>query len=160
MSEILGKPYTQVIKTFREKTERMYDSSQLCGMSPSEVEQTAYAFAKRIIDEYDLDIKIIDVILTGSRCRGLEREDSDIDVVLYYIGILKEYALYDIFEEENLTLFGFKLDINPILPYKSGPLDYYLLGVEEYLEEKRQEMIRAGVLSKGAIDVNEIHEIQ
>ena len=55
------------------------------------------------------------VVVSGSRCRGLENDNSDIDVVVEIKGSeLKEDALFNIFHEEEMEIDGITVDINPV----------------------------------------------
>lgn len=90
--------------------------------------------------ENDFDASIRGVILSGSRCRGLEKPHSDLDVVVEYIGEEREDDMFNLFHEDKFSIGGIKVDINPITAYKTGTLEEYLPGVEKYLEEKRQKV--------------------
>ena len=84
-----------------------------------------------------MDIELVDVAVSGSRCRGLEQENSDLDVVVEYRGGEREDSLFNTFNEDGFSIGGVKVDINPITEGKTGTLGQYLPGVEAYLEEKR-----------------------
>ena len=76
--------------------------------------------------------------VTGSRSRGLENADSDIDVVIEIDSDLKEDALFNIIHDERLELEGYTIDINPIKADETGTLETYLPTAEAYLAEKAQ----------------------
>ena len=69
-----------VVADFRAKTEELFHS--LDGQSAVDIEKTVYAYVQSQIDEYGLDAQIVDVVVSGSRCRGMEQENSDLDVVV------------------------------------------------------------------------------
>lgn len=71
-----------------------------------------------------------------SRCRGLEKAGSDLDVVLEYKGNVREDTLFDILHEDGMEIGGVEIDINPITEGKTGTLESYLPEVENYLEHK------------------------
>lgn len=75
--------------------------------------------------------------MSGSRCRGLEKAGSDLDVVVEYKGREHEDTLFNDFNEDGLMIGGIKVDINPITEGKTGTLATYLPGVESYLAEKQ-----------------------
>ena len=75
--------------------------------------------------------------MPGSRCRGLEQDNSDLDVVVEYRGGETEDFLFNTFNEDGLSIGGVKVDINPITEGKTGTLGQYLPGVESYLAERR-----------------------
>ena len=128
----------RIVSNFREKTKEMFHD--ISGQTPEDVEQTAYAYIKYKIDECEVDAEIVDVIISGSRCRGFESENSDIDIVVEYKGSEHEDTLFNIFNEDGLTIGGVKVDINPITEGKTGTLATYLPGVESYLAEKKAFM--------------------
>ena len=128
----------RIVSNFREKTKEMFHD--INGQTPEDVEQTAYAYIKSKIDECEVDAEIVDVIISGSRCRGLESENSDIDIVVEYKGSEHEDTLFNTFNEDGLTIGGVKVDINPITEGKTGTLATYLPGVESYLAEKKAFM--------------------
>ena len=54
---------------------------------------------------------IVDVVVSGSRCRGLEKAGSDLDVVVEYKGREHEDTLFNAFNEDGLMIGGIKVDI-------------------------------------------------
>ena len=57
-----------------------------------------------------MDAVIVDAVVVGSRCRGLEREDT----------------LFDAFNADGLHIGGVRVDINPITAQRTGTLESYL----------------------------------
>ena len=92
---------------------------------------------ERKLDEYEIDVELVDVVVSGSRCRGLEKAGSDLDVVVEYKGREHEDDLFNVFNEDGLMIGGVKVDINPITEGKTGTLATYLPEVESYLAEKQ-----------------------
>ncbi len=127
-----------VVSDFKAKTNEMFNDIE--GQSPEDVEQTVYAHIMAKLEEYDISMEIVDVVVSGSRCRGLEKEGSDLDVVVEYKGRENEDDLFNAFNEDGLMIGGVKVDINPITEGKTGTLATYLPGVESYLAEKREAM--------------------
>ena len=127
-----------IVSDFKAKTGEMFHDIE--GQSAEDVEQTVHAYIKAKLEEYDIPVEIVDVVVSGSRCRGLEQEGSDLDVVVEYRGREKEDDLFNAFNEDGLTIGGVKVDINPITEGKTGTLATYLPGVESYLAEKREAM--------------------
>lgn len=66
--------------------------------------------------------KIVDAAVVGSRCRGLEREGSDLDVVVELSTNEREDDLFNTFNEDGLHIGGIKVDINPITEQRTGSL--------------------------------------
>ena len=79
------------------------------------------------------------MILSGSRCRGIEKIGSDLDVVVDYKGTVREDDFFNILHEDGFTIAGIAVDINPITEDKTGPLAEYLESAEQYLKEKAVE---------------------
>ena len=126
-----------VVADFRARTEELFHS--LDGQSAEDIEKTVYAYVRSQIDEYCLDAEIVDVVVSGSRCRGIEKENSDLDVVVEYTGSTREDDLFNMLHEDSIYIAGIQVDINPITEGRTGTLETYLPEVETYLQEKAQQ---------------------
>lgn len=124
-----------VVADFKAKTEELFNG--INGQTQDDIEQTVWAYLQSKIDEYEIDVELVDVVVSGSRCRGLEKAGSDLDVVVEYKGREHEDDLFNAFNEDGLMIGGIKVDINPITEGKTGTLATYLPGVESYLAEKQ-----------------------
>lgn len=125
---------SKIIGSFREKTDKLFN--RIDGYSARELEHMVEELVKGKLVEYNLNISVEDVVLSGSRCRGLEYDGSDLDFVVSFSGNEREDVLFDILNEDENEIGGVKVDINPIKAGKTGDLDEYLLMVEEYLKRK------------------------
>ena len=125
----------RVVADFKAKTEELFNG--INGQTQDDIEQTVWAYMQSKIDEYEIDVELVDVVVSGSRCRGLEKAGSDLDVVVEYKGREHEDDLFNVFNEDGLMIGGIKVDINPITEGKTGTLATYLPGVESYLAEKQ-----------------------
>lgn len=123
------------IADFREKTEENF---RFYNFKPIEIENIVKDFVQRVFEENGVTAEIQGAAVTGSRSRGLENADSDIDVVIEIDSDLKEDALFNIIHDEELTLEGYTIDINPIKADETGTLETYLPTAEAYLAEKAQ----------------------
>ena len=128
---------SSIIADFRAKTNEMFHD--ISEMNPTEIEETIKCHVQAKIDEYDIDATIIDAVVVGSRCRGLEKDSSDLDVVVELSTNEREDDLFNVFNEDGLHIGEVKVDINPITAQRTGTLETYLLQAEEYLESIRQE---------------------
>lgn len=124
-----------IVADFKAKTEELFNG--INGQTQDDIEQTVWAYMQSKIDEYEIDVELVDVVVSGSRCRGLEKAGSDLDVVVEYKGREHEDDLFNAFNEDGLMIGGVKVDINPITEGKTGTLATYLPGVESYLAEKQ-----------------------
>ena len=124
-----------VVADFKAKSEELFNG--INGQTQDDIEQTVWAYLQSKIDEYGIDVELVDVVVSGSRCRGLEKAGFDLDVVVEYKGREHEDDLFNAFNEDGLMIGGIKVDINPITEGKTGTLATYLPGVESYLAEKQ-----------------------
>lgn len=124
----------RIVLNFKAKTKELFNHIE--GHTSDDIERIAHEYIKSKIKEYYIKVDIIDVLVSGSRSRGLERKDSDIDIVVEYKGNEREDFLYNIFNEDEFSVLGIRMDINPITKEKTGTLAEYLPDVEKYLAEK------------------------
>lgn len=126
----------KAIADFREQTEKHFHPVD--GMNAGEIEEMVSYYVQAKIIENDLDAQVENVILSGSRCRGIEKTGSDLDVVVDYKGTIREDDFFNILHEDGFAIAGITVDINPITEDKTGPLAEYLESAEQYLKEKAQ----------------------
>lgn len=144
----IRRAMNMVVADFRARTEELFHS--LDGQSADDIEKTVYAYVQSQIDEYGLDAQIVDVVVSGSRCRGIEQENSDLDVVVEYTGSTREDDLFNMLHEDSIYIAGIQVDINPITESRTGTLETYLPEVEIYLQEKaQQEQINNQLVTQG-----------
>lgn len=134
------KSEQEIVADFRAKTEEIFDPKPLDGMIPATIEEAVREKVIQIAEDYGLDVTVEDVIVSGSRCRGLENAESDLDVVVSYSGSEREDDLFNTLKDEHMYFGKVELDINPINTAETGTLAQYLPGVEKYLEEKAEKM--------------------
>ena len=130
------KSAQEIVEDFRANTERLFRPERVDGMRPADIEEAVRDRVQQMIDEYELDAKIEDVIVSGSRSRGLDNENSDLDVVVSFSGTEREDDFFNILHDEKMYFGSVELDINPIGTEQTGTLAEYLPGVEKYLSEK------------------------
>ncbi len=126
-----------VISDFRKKTTEQFHPVD--GMSTGEIEEMVSYYVQAKIIENDLDAQVENVIISGSRCRGIEKNGSDLDVVVDYKGTIREDDFFNILHEDGFTIAGIVVDINPITEDKTGLLAEYLESAEQFLKEKVTE---------------------
>ena len=143
---------SSIITDFRAKTNEVFHD--ISEMNPAEIEETIKCHVQAKIDEYDIDATIIDAVVVGSRCRGLEKDSSDLDVVVELSTNEREDDLFNAFNEDGLHIGEVKVDINPITAQRTGTLETYLPQAEKYLESIRQE--REQELTQGEMEKEEV----
>lgn len=126
-----------VISDSRKKTTEQFHPVD--GMSAVEIEEMVSYYVQAKIIENDLDAQVENVIISGSRCREIEKNGSDLDVVVDYKGTIREDDFFNILHEDGFTIAGIVVDINPITEDKMGLLAEYLESTEQYLIEKARE---------------------
>lgn len=140
-----------VVAEFRAKTEELFNS--IDGNSPVDIENAVKDFVSAAFQENGVTAEIGSAVVSGSRCRGLENADSDIDVVIEVDSNLKEDALFNIIHENPLEIGGVTVDINPVKKDETGTLETYLPAVEQYLVEKSAEKVKEKPNAKYTYDV-------
>ncbi len=125
-----------VVENFKAKTNELFH--EISEMNPAEIEETVKCHVQAQLDESGIDAEIVDVVVVGSRCRGLEQEGSDLDVAVELSTSEREDVLFDTFNGDALHIGGVKVDINPITAQRTGTLETYLPQVEDYLEGVRE----------------------
>ena len=128
---------TKVIADFRDKAVEHFHPVD--GMNVEEIEEMVSYYVQAKIIENNLDAQVENVILSGSRCRGIEKNGSYLDVVVDYKGTVREDDFFNILHEDGFEIAGIVVDINPITVDKTGPLTEYLESAEQYLKEKAAE---------------------
>ena len=127
-----------VISDFRKRTTEQFHPVD--GMSAGEIEDMVSYYVQAKIIENDLDAQVENVIISGSRSRGIEKNASDLDEVVEYKGSVREDDFFNILHEEGFAIAGIAVDINPITEDKTGALAEYLESAEQHLKEKVQEI--------------------
>ena len=141
------KSEQEIVADFRAKTEEKFDTKALDGMSPAIIEDAVRERVLQIVEDYGLDVTIEDVIVSGSRCRGLENPDSDLDVVVSYSGTEREDDFFNILHDERMLFGKVELDINPISTEQTGTFAQYLSGVEQYLTDKTAQIEQSKIIA-------------
>ena len=83
--------------------------------STEQLEEIVLEHITDAFTEIGIDVEIIDVEIYDSRTRGEAKADSDLDVKVRYKGAEKDYALFNILNDDDSALYidGIRVDINP-----------------------------------------------
>lgn len=120
LNHVIGKFWTElnqkenmlsakVIEDFREQTEEHFHP--VGGMNAGEIEEMVSYYVQAKIIENKLDVKVENVILSGSRCRGIEKIGSDLDVVVDYKGTIREDDFFNILHEDGFVYLNCVMDL-------------------------------------------------
>ena len=126
----------KVVERFKKETTEKFHPIDNFGAY--EIEEMVKEIIKSKLKESEINYEIVDLAIIGSRSRGLEHPDSDLDVVVEVKANVKEYVLFNIFNEEPIYIGGICVDINPIREEETGKLKEYLLRAEKYLKNKEE----------------------
>lgn len=148
--------------------EVMRSISPIEGYTYSEVIDMVQNDVENILSEEGTDnVEAVEFWAHGSRMRGNAKEDSDLDVVMFYKGNEKEDSLFNLINEHELAIDGIKVDVNPIrisneqdiarYKEKSARYDqemrFSLAGLHNISEEKLKKAIKQGGLANPSVAV-------
>ena len=121
---------TKNVPNTQEKTAKNVVKQQNSGknliqgtdMTADEVVEIVKASVADILEEQGLseDVEVVSIEVIGSRLRGEAKEDSDLDILLYYKGDIKEDTMFNALNPNDITINGISVDINPIRDQESG----------------------------------------
>ena len=148
---------SSVVEDFRAKTEELFH--EINGQDVSEIEETVKCYIQAQLDECGIDAVMIDAVVTGSRCRGIEKAGSDLDVVVELFTNEREDHLFNILNENALLIGGVKVDINPITAQQTGTLESYLPQAEEYLAGIRESEEQEKEVTLTVAECGEFHNL-
>lgn len=143
IAEKLPRNDYNVINNFKAETSKQMNMDIFNSyLNPNMIESEIREYIENELKEADIKAEIVDLSIYGSRCRGLEHETSDLDVVVQLKTDEREDSLFNFFhtDEEPFVIDGITVDINPIKADKSGCLSEYLLNAEKYLNIKKTEI--------------------
>lgn len=100
----------------------------------SELLSTIEDYIDGIICDVDASVDRYEIWLHGSRLRGDNKKNSDLDVVMFYWGKNREDDLFNCLhdEEDKLTLNGIDIDINPVKVTSEKDIEDYKHNSHEY----------------------------
>lgn len=107
-------------------------------VSLTEIAEAIQADLELICREYEIPVTLKNIVVYGSRSKGYEHEDSDLDILVEYEGDFREDELFALFHdsEEPLQYHGIPVDVNPIRAEESGTTETYLPAADAFLEHK------------------------
>lgn len=92
----------QAVSRFREKTKQYFRLIE--GMTTECIEEEVREYIQMKIREYHLPIQIREVMVYGSRSRGTEKADSDLDILFEYAGAGREDDIFNLLHEDDFAL--------------------------------------------------------
>lgn len=123
-----------IVQDFRERTTELF--KPIDRFNSADIENLVKDYVELTLSENEVNATVGRAVLYGSRSRGLENPDSDIDIVIEIDSEMREDALFNLLHETEREIGGFKVDINPIRKEETGTLETYLPNAEKYLIDK------------------------
>ncbi len=118
-------------------------------MTAGQIETYVRDKAEKIFEDYGMEAEVTEAVITGSRCRGLEKAGSDLDIMLVYRGEEPKDVVAAFLNDEKLIIGGVRVDISPLQKDKDEPLENYLRKEREELAEAEK---KARERKPGSID--------
>lgn len=117
------------VKAFRKK-----HGDLIPGWKNEEILITLRNAVRRRIKAFGIDAEILSMDFYGSRARGTENYDSDLDIVMEYSGSISESNFFNLLHdsEDPYEIEGVRVDINPIKAEKTGTIEEFMNRVYEY----------------------------
>lgn len=131
--EIQGKIEMPLTSGITEKEKALGD------MSRSAIEETVLCYAQAQLEDMGLEdeVKLNAARVYGSRTRaGLYNNGSDLDVVLFYTGNIREDDFFSALHKAGMTIAGIPLDITPVSENRTYTMEEYMKNAEKYLDDK------------------------
>ena len=130
-NDIVSNP----VEDYKCKTERYFNGISF--MNLQDILESISFYIEEFVKEYNQysDEKLIvkETLIVGSRSRGKEKEDSDLDVLVLYEGAIREDHLFNVINDNGFSICDVAVDFNPI---KVEDAPDWLRSAEEYLEGK------------------------
>ena len=109
-------------------------------MNVNEIEAYLRDYVQDMIASAGINVGIDDVFVTGSRARGYEASNSDLDVIVSYTGSFPEDSMFNLLNDKDVVIGGVKVDFNPLSLDKRVSLADYLISAEKYMDEHKDKM--------------------
>ena len=109
--------------------------------SEQEIKKYVREHFETMLEGTDIDARIVDMKVIGSRVEGNHDDNSDLDVLLEFEGDVSEDSLFNILNdnEDQLYIEGIPVDINPITESKSGTIQEFLERNRDYQKENDKQ---------------------
>ena len=149
---------------FGEKPEKPVKIAGLENYSEEDIKKFVKEHFNSMLEGSDIDAKIVDIKVIGSRVNGNNGKNSDLDVLLEFDGNVSEDGLFNILnnKEDRLFLEGIPVDINPITKYKSGTIQEFMERNADYEKDMSNKNISSmeNKVSEKELQVGTIDQLQ
>lgn len=128
-----------VIDAYKAKTMEVFH--ELDGENAESIEKMVKAKAQDMMETMGIDAQVIDAVLVGSRSRGVEHGDSDVEVVVDIKGEVPEEEIKGLLNGENIEVAGQSVLLEPIINDKPMNLASYLNNEESKLSVEQAQVM-------------------
>lgn len=137
MKSIIDYIYSRMLTESNENSRSIqgldgYNEGEVCEMVQSDIETA-------LNDAGFEDYEIIEIWLHGSRLRGDAKNNSDLDVVMFYKGSDREDDLFNTLHDSmyfDTEIEGIKVDVNPVRINNESDIKRYKEKSDKYDKEK------------------------
>lgn len=131
--------HEDVIEKYKAKTMEVFH--ELDGENAESIEKMVKAKAESIFETMNLDCQVLDVVLVGSRSRGIEQEDSDVEVVVAVNGDVPAEEVDGLLNGENIRVDGHTVFMHSIVNDVPMKLEDFLMRQEAELSNQKMEIV-------------------
>ena len=128
-NDVRYKQFSENHENEKKKNDSSIDNErrpEFGNYSKKEIEDMVRADAEEVIRNEGFDARIVDARVYGSRSRGTNRANSDLDVMVQYEGTAREDDLFDALNADRHGVSGIRFDINPVNAEQSGTIDEHI----------------------------------
>ena len=131
--------YDAILEQWGKRKEESENTIQIKGLdhlTKSELLETLNEYLQSKLNFVESDFKITQISLVGSRLKGTNREDSDLDIAIEYKGRYRSDSMSDTLNAEPLFIDDMRIDFVPYARYKGecilnqAPIEHLLYGQE------------------------------
>ena len=135
LQELSARKY---ISDFKARTQDRFH--QLGGMQTEDIELAVLGHIKSLLDDYNIHADITDVVIVGDRCRGLEQNGENLEVLMEYDGAVSASDLDSILQEDPLVIGNAGVEVHPVSREERETMVSRLTEIEKDLQRKEAEL--------------------
>lgn len=127
----------QAIVNFKKVTDRYFELNY---KKQDIIEKRVLNYLYDILQEYSIKADILDIILIGSRSRGLENKSSDLDIIVLYKGDINEDDFFNLLSKHPYYIDNVLVDFNPKNQEK--------IDINSWLQEEDNYLTKKSILQR------------
>lgn len=127
----------QAIVEFKKVTDHYFELNY---KKQDIIEKRVLNYLYDILQEYSIKADILDIILIGSRSRGLENKSSDLDIIVLYKGDINEDDFFNLLSKHPYYIDNVLVDFNPKNQEK--------IDINSWLQEEDNYLTKKSILQR------------